>query len=224
MQDALTSEDVKSTTFTTKLRGYDQEEVDVFLATVAESLALLHQASENAYLNLGEKIGNLLQDAKDAADEIVANAQNEASTLRSEAQTEAGGLKHEAETHASHVVSDAESKAVRTEQEAQQRATEIQASAEREAVKREELADLRVRELEESEKQVRERVRRLHQELTELSTALQQLEPSDREILATDEPPAQAETEEIDVSAADTNVLGADAKGSSAAGEPARRA
>jgi DivIVA domain-containing protein len=224
MQDALTPEDVKSTTFITKLRGYDQEEVDVFLATVAESLAILHQASENAYLNLGEKIGNLLQDAKDAADEIVANAQNEASTLRAEAQTEAGGIKHEAESHASHVQSDAESRAVRTEQEAQQRASEIQASAEREALKREEHAELRVRELEESERQVRERVRTLYQELTDLSSALHQLEPGEREIPATDEPPAEAETEEIDVSAADTNVLGSDTKGSSAAGEPARRA
>ena len=97
-------------TFTVSLRGYDREEVDEYLDSLAEALAQVEEAEEhsrrlqahvarcNARIKeledrirtdtprsgaaLGERIGLLLQQAEDAAAETIARASAEASPDR----------------------------------------------------------------------------------------------------------------------------------------------
>jgi DivIVA domain-containing protein len=180
---ALSPEEIRATTFTTSLRGYDKEEVDHFLSALSDAVADLKDASEHAYRNLGERMGNLLQQAKDAADDIVETA-----------RTETAGIRQEAETAASKVRQEAENAARETEQEADRKASEIRASSEQDAQQREQEAERRLHSFQEAEAVVRQRLQALREELGRVTSALSQIETSGTEAI---DAPAAADGEAV---------------------------
>ncbi|MGH2755726.1 MAG: DivIVA domain-containing protein, partial [Actinomycetota bacterium] len=78
MAQALTPEEIRKATFHVTMRGYARDEVDEFLAALAKLVATLTERAETAYLNLGVRMGELLQEAKDAADELQSTSRAEA--------------------------------------------------------------------------------------------------------------------------------------------------
>lgn len=107
--DAITPEDIERARFQVAFRGYETQKVDAFLQGAAESYRLaLKDASENAYRNLGQEIGQLLQDAKNTAEDIRRKAQEDASTLRAEAEREATRVRSEADQEAREITARAE--------------------------------------------------------------------------------------------------------------------
>ncbi len=120
MAEPLNPEDIETTTFPTSLRGYDRDSVDIFLQEVAaayEAALSESQAArsgeEKPYRSLGEEMGDLLQHAKDSADQTRALAQKEATARLAAAQEEAARLRADAEVQAAEVISAAETEADR---------------------------------------------------------------------------------------------------------------
>jgi cell division initiation protein len=158
MQEHLVPEYVESREFSTSLRGYDKEEVDAFLSTLAAEIREYQRASsEQLYQNLGEEMGALLQHAKDSGD-----------AMRKEAEEDAAAARHAAETDAQ-----------RTRADAEHKASETRAAAEADATERIKEAEERVRELEVLEREGRERLRLLRAEIEALATHLGTLESAE---------------------------------------------
>jgi DivIVA domain-containing protein len=146
--------------FTVSLRGYDREEVDEYLDSLAEALAQVEEAEEHSRrlqahvarcntrikeledkiradtprtgVALGERIGLLLHEAEDAAAEVVASAEAEASRTVAAAEARAA----EAEDLMQSATARAEDQARRIETVAKGEAAEIVAEAEARAVAR----------------------------------------------------------------------------------------
>ena len=96
MPQALTPEDIRKTTFHVVMRGYARDEVEEFLASVSRIVGTLNERAETGYLNLGVKMGELLQEAKDAADELLANARTDVGNMLQDAKTKAQDLEQSA--------------------------------------------------------------------------------------------------------------------------------
>jgi cell division initiation protein len=155
MQEHLVPEYVESREFSSSLRGYDKEEVDAFLSSLAAEIREYQRASsEQLYQNLGEEMGALLQHAKDSGD-----------AMRKEAEEDAAATRHSAESDAQ-----------RTRAEAEQKASEIRAAANEEAAQKIKEAEDRVRELESMERDARERLRSLRAEVETVSARLSSLD------------------------------------------------
>jgi DivIVA domain-containing protein len=142
----VTPEDVYNARFSSRVRGYDREEVDAFLRVLA---AELHQLIENQqllqnqtpdvvedeepYAKLGSDAGKLMQLARDHADRMKAEAMAEIGAERAAAATAAAEVLEKAETEAAAVRQMAERDATsirddadRQHAEAQSRAREVE--------------------------------------------------------------------------------------------------
>lgn len=161
---AITPEDIKGANFSVALRGYDRGEVEAFLQDVAAEVSVLKDSAERAYQNLGEELGELLQQAKDVADKLLSEARSEAAALVQSAENEATGLRDEAEAHARQVREEADGEAVST-----------RAEAEQDAAQRISAADTKVRELGTAEVEARQRISALRVELDRVADSLRQL-------------------------------------------------
>jgi cell division initiation protein len=82
--------------FATAIRGYDKDEVDTFLRELAAEhnrmmaeLAAAQQGAEKVYLEMGEEIGDILQHAKDVADQMKKQAEEESARRADELRTAA---------------------------------------------------------------------------------------------------------------------------------------
>jgi DivIVA domain-containing protein len=95
--DGPTPEEIENLEFHVTVRGYARDEVREFLSAIAAHVASLEEKAATGYLNLGEKIGELLQQAKDAAEEIEAVARDEAARMLEDAGTHAAKIVREAE-------------------------------------------------------------------------------------------------------------------------------
>ncbi len=146
--------------FTVSLRGYDREEVDEYLDSLAEALGQVNDAEEHnrrlhAHINrlnsrireleerirsdeprsgslLAERIGILLREAEDAATETISTAEVKAAGLVSEAEAKVA----EAEQEARASNAKAEQEAQRIEAAARAGAAEVEAETEARAVAR----------------------------------------------------------------------------------------
>jgi cell division initiation protein len=166
MREALSPEELENAGFSTSLRGYDKDEVDAYLQSVAAELRESQkQRSEKLYETLGEEMGSLLQHARDSAVEMTRRAEADAAQVRDEASADAARTREEAA---------ADGRAIR--EEATYQATEIRAAAERDASQRISEAERRVAELEDTETQARERIKAVRAELESLSQRLRPLE------------------------------------------------
>jgi DivIVA domain-containing protein len=194
MREALSPEELENAGFSTSLRGYDRDEVDAYLRSVAAELRESQkQRSEKLYETLGEEMGSLLQHARDSADEMTSQAQADAARVRDEAAADAARTREEAA---------ADGRAIRDE--ATHQASEIRAAAERDAAQRIGEAEMRVAELEDIEAQARERIQTMRAELEALSERLRPLEsrpgpPASSDSIAAAEPEANVRDESPEV-------------------------
>jgi DivIVA domain-containing protein len=165
------NEGLENTTFSTALRGYDRDEVDEFVRTVAQEVRELHQGrNQKMYESLGEEMGTLLQHARDSADEMTRQAQEKAAATRAEGEADAQRIREEAEARAREL-----------HKEAEQKAAEMRAEAERDASGRLAEATKKVNRLEATEGQARTRIRALHEELASITKELQSLQNLDED-------------------------------------------
>lgn len=177
MREASSNEELENTTFSTTLRGYDRDEVDAFVRTVAQEMRELHHGrTEKLYESLGEEMGGLLQHARDSADEMTRGAEKQATATRSQAEADAQQARQEAEADAQKTREDAAARALELQQKAGQQASETRAEADREASTRIAEATDRVRQLEETEGQARARVKSLREEVASIANDLRLIE------------------------------------------------
>lgn len=161
MQEPSSGPDLARVEFATSMRGYDKEEVDTFLRELAEEhnrligeLASARRSAEKAHLELGEEIGELLQHAKDVADQLVKKAEEEAAATTEKARRDAE----------------------RTTLDAQQRAEELRRASETDALKRLRDAQEKVAALQVTENQVRTRMYTLRQSVVSLAEQIEEVE------------------------------------------------
>lgn len=174
MQPELSADDIEAQSFSSVRRGYDKDEVDTYLRSLAEEIRAYQAASaERLYQNLGEEMGSLLQHARDSADAMLKEAEEDAAARRHKAERDA----HE------------------TRAEAQRQADEIRAAAEADASERIKQADDKVRSLEGLETETRNRLVSLRQEVESVVSHLATLDSDqttevqlDEEHEGTDEP------------------------------------
>lgn len=140
---ALTPLDIQNKTFPTKMRGYNQDEVDDFLDLVVrdyEELTQRNRELEKAVKHSEEKLEyfNELKDAlnqsiivaQDTADKVKTSASKESEVIVTSAQNKADELVANAEKRAHQLTTDAEEKARKiltdATEKARQLATETQ--------------------------------------------------------------------------------------------------
>lgn len=133
MDEVSESQDLTKVEFATALRGYDKEEVDTFLRELADEhnrllteLATTKRSAEKAYQEMGEEIGDLLQHAKDVADQMRKKAEEEAANTKETARRAAERTVAEAENKADSLRRAAESDAIVRVREAQQKVSSLQ--------------------------------------------------------------------------------------------------
>lgn len=146
----VTPEDVHKAQFSTRVRGYDREEVDAFMLVVASELEQLIEnqqllqnqptaavEEEEPYARLGSDAGRLMQLARDHADRMKnealaeiagerAIAEREVAELLERSETEASALREMAERDAKSLKDDAD----RVHTDSQTRAREIEIESE----------------------------------------------------------------------------------------------
>lgn len=139
-------EELENRAFTTKMRGYDPDEVQAFLADVARTLRDHKKQADRAYQAVGEEMGEMLQQARDRADAMIADAEQKAAGIladasaaaeetRSEAQAEAEETRSAAQAEATVTRGSADQDAARTRAEAERAAAEMKHAAEKEAAR-----------------------------------------------------------------------------------------
>jgi DivIVA domain-containing protein len=147
----VTPEVVHKAQFSTRVRGYDRDEVDAFLLTLATELEhlienqrlLQNQATavveeeEEPYAKLGSDAGKLMQLARDHADRMKNEVLAEIATARAAAEKEVAELLERAETEASALreMAERDAKSLRDEADrvhadAQTRAREVEIESE----------------------------------------------------------------------------------------------
>jgi DivIVA domain-containing protein len=163
MGETLSAKDITRSDFTVSRRGYDRDEVDSFLRTVADEhsrlLDELSSSQRNAdkpYKSFGADVGELLQHAKDSADR----------------------LRRTAEEEADRRLRDAKNAATETRERAEHDAQQIRGSAERDASERIKEAEERVALLTEAETEARDMLRDIRAEIAAVLGRLEQVETS----------------------------------------------
>lgn len=205
MRDSLTPDQLENVTFTTTLRGYDRDEVDVFIKNVQAALKEAErQRSDRLYAHMGEEIGNLLQHAKDSAEEMKKEAEADAARMRADAETDAARMRDEAQADAHTMRADAQADAKNMRVEAESDAASIRSKAKEDAARRTKEADDRVAELEAEEAEARNRITALREQLDEIAGHLRPLEertstrvPSENEGVA-EGPDETSSSKEVD--------------------------
>lgn len=97
MAEGPTPDEIENVEFHVTVRGYARDEVREYLSAIAAYVARLEEKAAAGYLNLGEKIGELLQQAKETAEEIEGVARDEAARTLEDAGTHAAKIVREAE-------------------------------------------------------------------------------------------------------------------------------
>ena len=229
MQPELTPEEIETASFTIGLRGYDKQEVEDYLVAVADHIRLISDVSRSAYVDLGDEMGQLLQHARDSADEMTRKAQEEATALRAEVDAESTDKRRDADEYRQRARDEVGEEVERIREGAEEQARGIIEDAQR-----------RIVTLQQEEVEARERIRALRLQLLEVTLRLQRFEvaeeaaeeaeaeaieefepgaPETVETIALDEPaesdddddsepPAQAET--VEFTARDDDVIDLD--------------
>ena len=189
MQPELTPEDIETASFTVAIRGYDKQEVEAFLADTADHVRVLTEASGTAYVDLGEEMGELLQHARNSADEMTTRAQEEATALRAQVDAEIADKRREADDYVR-----------RSNEDIGDEVKRLRAGAEEQARAIIEDAQRRIVTLQGEEVDARDRIRGLRMQLLEVTLRLQRFEvadetdeSSDEEAVASFEPDASDE-------------------------------
>jgi colicin import membrane protein len=101
MPEAMSPEDIENARFTPAQDGYDRDEVEVFLKSVAAEMRALRReipkVSDRPYHDMGREVADLLQHAHDSALHIKKVAEEEAALVLQEAQRASKRARDEAE-------------------------------------------------------------------------------------------------------------------------------
>ena len=189
MQPQFTPEEIETASFTIGLRGYDKQEVEDYLVAVADHIRLLSDVSRSAYVDLGEEMGELLQHARDSADEMTRKAQEEATALKAEVDAEATNTRREADEYRQRAKDDVGEEVKRIREGAEEQARGIIQDAQR-----------RIVTLQKEDVEARERIRALRLQLLEVTLRLQRFEVAEE---AAEEAEAEA-IEEFEPGAPET--------------------
>ncbi len=121
---ALTSEDIRQKTFETRFRGYDTEEVDVFLEEVMAELDRLHERVRSQeqhtkdledklhyFDEMKESLSQSVLVAQETADRVKQKAHEEAEQERQQAREEANGLQLQAQEESQRMLREAQTQA-----------------------------------------------------------------------------------------------------------------
>jgi cell division initiation protein len=161
MGESLSAKEITRADFSISMRGYDRDEVDSFLQTVAdehrrmsEELGAARRKADKPYQSFGADVGELLQQAKDAAEK----------------------LKRRAEEQAEQTLQEAKKAAAATREKAQNDANERRKAADYDAEQRIKEAERRVRQLMQAEAESRKRLRDVR---AEMKTIIQQMEQAE---------------------------------------------
>jgi DivIVA domain-containing protein len=177
MQPAeLTPEEIETATFTVGLRGYDKQEVEAYLADIADHVSVLTEASSSAYVDLGEEMGELLQHARNSADEMTASAQEDATAIRAQVDAEITDKRREADEYVRTATEDIAAEVDRRREAAEEQARAII-----------EDAQTRIVTLQREEGEAKERIRALRLQLLEVTLRLQRFEIADESDETSDE-------------------------------------
>jgi cell division initiation protein len=181
MQPELTPEDIETASFTVAIRGYDKQEVEAFLADVGDLVRALTDASGNAYVDLGEEMGELLQHARNSADQMTAQAQEEVTALRAQVDAELTDKRREADEYVRRSTEDITSEVKRMREGAEEQARAIIEDAQQ-----------RIVTLAHEEAEARERIRALRLQLLEVTLRLQRFEVGDESEESTEDQDVEA--------------------------------
>jgi DivIVA domain-containing protein len=130
----VSPDDVERANFTDSTEGYDKDEVQVFLKTVADAMRALSKkrateelAHERPYDAVGREIGTLMQHAYEAAHQVKTKAETDAAAVlrdahrvSRDAEEEARSVKRRAESEAALMREEARAAAERLQQQAEQ--------------------------------------------------------------------------------------------------------
>src|SRR3712207_1445244 len=111
--DETSLERIRNASFSVARRGYDREEVDRFLAKLADWLETgaggeeRTDAVQQELKKVGERTGAILAQAEDTARQIRAEAENEVAEARSVAQADAAQAVESAQEDAERIIEDA---------------------------------------------------------------------------------------------------------------------
>jgi cell division initiation protein len=199
MQPELTPEDIETASFTVAIRGYDKQEVEAFLAEVADLVRALTEASGNAYVDLGEEMGELLQHARNSADQMTTQAQEEVTALRAQVDAELSDKRREADEYVRRSNEDISSEVKRLREGAEEQARAIIEDAQQ-----------RIVTLEHEEGEARERIRALRLQLLEVTLRLQRFEVGEEAEGASEDEEVEAFEPTSDEPATRTAPTGAD--------------
>ena len=164
----FTPEEIDSKEFLITLRGYDKDEVKAFLKAVAAdyraalSSATSVEAPSNAFEALGKDIGQVLQTAKQSADQLKRKAEEDATAMRRRAEEEAANLREAASNAAR-----------RLTEEAERHSVQVRAEAERDASQMTTGATRRVEKLQSAESKLRQRLYALEMMLQSMRQELE---------------------------------------------------
>ncbi|MDQ4058562.1 MAG: DivIVA domain-containing protein [Actinomycetota bacterium] len=189
MQPELTPEEIETASFTIGLRGYDKQEVEDYLVAVADHIRVISDVSRSAYVDLGDEMGQLLQHARDSADEMTRKAQEEATSLRAEVDAEAADKRRDADEYRQRAKDEVGEEVKRIREGAEEQARGIIEDAQR-----------RIVTLQQEEVEARERIRALRLQLLEVTLRLQRFEVAEE---AAEEAEAEA-IEEFEPGAPET--------------------
>jgi DivIVA domain-containing protein len=170
--------EIRDVSFPIAVRGYERHAVDAYVERVERVIAELEVGSSpqasvrHALDRVGEQIGGVLQHARQAAEEITAEAAAEAEATTAKARTEAEQIMEDVELQAHQLRGRAKQQADEMLAGATERAAELMLRAEEQARAVQEQAEPRLRELEADTEAVWDARRKLLEDLPRMATEL----------------------------------------------------
>lgn len=175
---ALTPLDIHNKEFPTKIRGYDQDEVNEFLDAIIRDYELLIRENKELRSNLdlvNKKLVNYeeMQDslnksilvAQDAADRLKVNTDKEIEVMKLEAKNYVEQAKQEADTYSNEVRKEADNYSNDVRKESDQYASKVHQEADDNADKLLEEAVMKARKIEDETENLRKQSRVFRQRL-----------------------------------------------------------
>jgi cell division septum initiation protein DivIVA len=173
--------EIRDPSFAIAVRGYERHAVDAYVERVNRVIAELEAGSSpqaavrQAMDRVGEQIGDVLQHARQAAEDITAEALADAEATKAKARTEAEQINDDAELQAQQLRGRSKHQADEMLVRAREQAAEVMLRAEEQARAVQEQAEPRLRELEADTQAVWDARRKLLEDLPRMATELMEI-------------------------------------------------
>jgi DivIVA domain-containing protein len=173
--------EIRDVSFPIAVRGYERHAVDAYVERVNRAIAELEVGSSSqatarhALDRVGEQIGDVLMHARQAAEEITAEALAEAEATTAKARTEAEQIMEDVEQKAHQLRGRSKQQVDEMLTRAREQAAELMLRAEEQAREVQEQAEPRLRELEADIQAVWDARRKLLEDLPRMATELMEI-------------------------------------------------